>query len=68
MLARAQALIDKGDFAGSVQQIETLQGAPRDAFSAWLADARARLGADDVVKRLEATLLASMGAPNKAQN
>ncbi len=67
VLARAQALIDKGDFAGSVQQIETLQGAPRDAFSAWLADARARLGADDVVKRLEATLLASMGAPNKAQ-
>ncbi len=68
VLARAQALIDKGDLAGSVQQIETLQGAPRDAFSAWLADARARLGADDVVKRLEATLLASVGAPNKAQN
>ncbi len=69
VLARAQALIDKGDLAGAVQQIETLQGAPRDAFAAWLADAHARLGADDVVKRLEATLLASVGgAPNKAQN
>ena len=69
VIARAQALIDKGDLAGAVQQIETLQGASRDAFAAWLADARARLSADDVVKRLEATLLASVGgAPNKAQN
>ena len=69
VLARARTLIDKGDLAGSVQQIETLQGAPRDAFAAWLADAHARLGADDVVTRLEATLLASVGAaPNKAQN
>ena len=69
VLARAEALLDKGDLAGSVQQVATLDGAPLQAFSVWLDQARARLGADDVVKRLEATLLASVGsAPNKAQN
>ena len=36
VLARAEALLDKGDLAGSVKQVETLQGGPRDAFSTWL--------------------------------
>jgi hypothetical protein len=52
-----------------VKQVETLQGGPRDAFSAWLDPARARLAADDVMTKLEATLLASAGsAPEKAQD
>lgn len=69
VLARAEALLDKGDLAGAVKQVETLQGGPRDAFSAWLDPARARLAADDVMTKLEATLLASAGsAPEKAQD
>jgi hypothetical protein len=69
VLARAEALLDKGDLAGAVKQVETLQGGPRDAFSAWLDPARARLAADVVMTKLEATLLASAGsAPEKAQD
>ncbi len=69
VLARAEALLDKGDLAASVKEVATLDGAPLQAFSVWLDQARARLGADDVVKRLEATLLASAGgAAEKAEN
>jgi hypothetical protein len=69
VLARAEALLDKGDLAGSVKQIETLDGAPREAFSTWLDEAKARLSADAILQRLEATLLASAStAPEKAQD
>jgi hypothetical protein len=69
VLARAEALLDKGDLAGSVKQIEMLDGAPREAFSAWLDEAKARLSADAILQRLEATLLASAStAPEKAQD
>jgi hypothetical protein len=69
VLARAEALLDKGDLTGAVQQIETLAGASRDAFKAWLDDAQARLAADTILQRLEATLLASAStAPEKAQD
>jgi hypothetical protein len=69
VLARAEALLDKGDLAGSVKQIETLDGAPREAFSTWLDEAKARLSADAILQRLEATLLASAStASEKAQD
>lgn len=69
VLARAEALLDKGDLAGSVKQIEMLDGAPREAFSTWLDEAKARLSADAILQRLEATLLASAStAPEKAQD
>jgi hypothetical protein len=69
VLARAEALLDKGDLAAAVKQIETLDGAPREAFKAWLDDAQARLAADAVLQRLEATLLASAsGAQQRAQD
>jgi hypothetical protein len=60
-LARAKAELDKGDLASAVKEIETLDGASRDAFSAWLGQARARLGADEALTRLEGLLLVSMG-------
>jgi hypothetical protein len=68
VLARAEALLGKGDLAGAVKQIETLDGPPREAFKAWLDDAQARLAADTILQRLEATLLASASAPQKAQD
>lgn len=60
-LARASAALDKGDLAGAVKEIETLDGPARDAFSLWLGQARARLGADSILTRLEGVLLVSMG-------
>ncbi len=69
VLARAEALLDKGDLAGAVKQVETLQGAPREAFSGWLDQAHARLAANDIMQRLEASLLASVGGtPQKTQD
>jgi hypothetical protein len=61
VLARAEAALDKGDLAAAVKEVGTLQGAPRDAFSGWLDQARARLGADETLKRLESLLLVSVG-------
>ena len=60
-LARAKAALDKGDLAAAVKEVETLDGAPREAFSAWLGQARARLGADETLTRLEGVLLVSHG-------
>lgn len=65
-LARAKATLDKGDLASAVKEIETLDGAPRDAFSAWLDQARARLSADEALTRLEGLLLVSMGGDEQA--
>ena len=61
VLARAEAVLDKGDLAAAVKEVGTLQGTPRDAFSGWLDQARARLGADETLKRLESLLLVSVG-------
>ena len=36
-------------------------GAAHEAFSAWLGEARARLGADQTLTRLEGVLLVSLG-------
>jgi hypothetical protein len=61
-LARAKAELDKGDLAAAAKDVEMLDGASRDAFSAWLGQAHARLSADETLTRLEGLLLVSMGA------
>ncbi len=61
VLARAEAELDKGNLAGSVAEVDKLQGAQRAAFAGWLDQARARLGADDTLQRLENILLVSLG-------
>jgi hypothetical protein len=60
-LARAKAALDQGELAAAVKDVETLDGATREAFLAWLGEARARLGADQTLTRLEGVLLVSMG-------
>jgi hypothetical protein len=68
VLARAEAALDKGDLATAIKEVGTLQGAPRDAFSGWLDQARARLDADEILKRLESLLLVSVsGGSEPAQ-
>ena len=66
-LARAKAALDQGDLAAAVKDIETLDGAMREAFSAWLGQARARLGAAETLTRLEGVLLVSMGGDGQQQ-
>jgi hypothetical protein len=68
VLARAEAALDKGDLATAVKEVGTLQGAPRNAFSGWLDQARARLDAEETLKRLESLLLVSVsGGAEPAQ-
>jgi hypothetical protein len=47
--------------AAAAKEVETLDGARREAFTPWLAQAHARLGADQTLARLEGLLLVSMG-------
>ena len=60
-LTRAKADLSKGKLAESMKEVETLDGAPRTAFAAWLDQARTRLDAEDELKRLEGRLLVSVG-------
>jgi hypothetical protein len=61
VLARADAKLEANDLAGSVAEVETLEGTPRAHFADWLKQAHARLDADHVLKRLEGLLLVSVG-------
>ena len=63
-----QAQLEQGDLAAAVKEVETLQGAPREAFASWLDQAQARLAADETLQRLQSLLLVSLGgggAPNQ---
>ena len=66
-LARAKAALDQGGLAAAVKDVETLDGAAHEAFSAWLGEARARLGADQTLTRLEGVLLVSLGDVGQQQ-
>jgi hypothetical protein len=59
-LARAKAALDNGDLAAAVKHVESLEGAPREAFATWLGQARARLSAGEILTKLEGVLLVSM--------
>ncbi len=61
VLARAAAKLKQGDFAAMVKEVETLTGAQETAFATWLDQARARLGANATLQRLQNTLLVSLG-------
>lgn len=61
VLARAEADLAQGRLAETVKEVETLEGPSRAALSVWLDQARARLSADETLKRLENILLVSVG-------
>ncbi len=61
VLARAGAKLEQGDLGAAVNEVETLQRAPREAFTKWLDAAKARLGAEVTLQRLQNILLVSLG-------
>ncbi|HLI10269.1 MAG TPA: uroporphyrinogen-III synthase [Alphaproteobacteria bacterium] len=61
VLARAETLVHKGDLAAAANLLGSLKGAPAKAVAPWLADARARLAADDALKTLAARAIARLG-------
>lgn len=65
-LARAKSALNNDDLAVAVREVETLQGKPREAFSSWLGEARARLAAAETLTRLEGALLISLSGEAEA--
>ncbi len=61
VLARAAAKLDQGDLAAAVKEVETLKGAPHEAFAGWLDQAKARLSAEATLQHLQSLLLVSLG-------
>ncbi|MEQ8934700.1 MAG: hypothetical protein RIE56_02780, partial [Amphiplicatus sp.] len=57
IVSRAEDRLDKDMLAAAVTELEALPPPASDAFSQWLADARARLAADQAVMDLNAALL-----------
>jgi hypothetical protein len=51
-VARAEAALDKGDLGAAVAEPGQLEGRAAEAAAGWLAQARARLGADQAVAQL----------------
>jgi len=67
VLARAGAKLEQGDLSAAVKEVETLQGAPREAFAKWLDAAHARLDADVTLQRLQNILLVSLGGSGSVE-
>jgi uroporphyrinogen-III synthase len=66
--ARAEARLGAGDLAGAVAELETLTGPPAAAAETWLDDARARLQAESVLRRLHAHVIGQIprgGGPSE---
>ncbi len=59
-LALAERRLDEGDLAGAVRALSALSGPPAEAAAAWLADARARLAAEEAVDGLQALAIAGL--------
>ena len=60
VLARAGARLDRGDLAGAVAELAALQGRSADAVAPWLAEAQARLAADQALETIGARAIARL--------
>ncbi len=65
VLARASAKLYKGDLAAAVTEVQMLQGPPAKIFANWLDEAKARLEARAILRRLQNILLVTLG-PDEA--
>ena len=68
MLARAEAALTKGDIAQAVAEVEQIQGPAATVAAPWLAQAQARVAADQAASRLsELTLSRLTGGEEQPQ-
>ncbi len=66
-LARAQAGLDRGDFAAAVREAGSVTGAAAMALQPWLKDAEARLEVDRTVADMNARIVQALAAPLSAE-
>jgi hypothetical protein len=57
-VARAEALLEAGDLAGAIAELNQLEGEPKTQVTPWLEKATARLQADEALATLAAQLIA----------
>jgi len=60
--SRAEAMLAEGDLGAAVAEIAKLDGPAAAVLAGWLADARARLAAEDGIAELTGEALARVGA------
>lgn len=68
VVARAEAGLKESNLALAVQELETLQGPAADVAAGWLADARARLAANQAAQQLGARAIALLNAAAGGQS
>jgi hypothetical protein len=64
VLARAETELKQAALTEAVKEIETLSGPSRQAMEQWLGEARARISAEETLKRMEIALLKSLAGTN----
>jgi hypothetical protein len=57
-VARAEALLEAGDLAGAIAELNQLEGEPKTQVTPWLEKATTRLQADEALAALAAQLIA----------
>lgn len=62
VVGRAQAAILRGDLAAALGELDFLSPGPAEAARSWIAEARARQGADKALSQLTAQAVALAGA------
>lgn len=62
IIARAHAALAHSDLGGAVHELDRLQGPAAQAAQMWMADAKARLTADQLVDEWTAQAVAAVGA------
>jgi hypothetical protein len=67
ILARAEHKLGTGELSASIAEVETLKGAAADALAPWLAEARAKLAADDALTRAESKILTALGGEDQVK-
>ncbi|MBK1837543.1 hypothetical protein JHL17_08970 [Azospirillum sp. YIM B02556] len=60
VVARAEAALDAGNLAKAVEELSALQGPAAQTAAPWLADAKARLAADQAARQLNDRAIALM--------
>ncbi len=68
IVARAENLLQSGQLAGAIREMETLPDSTRSAASEWLDRARARKDSDEALASLNADLIAEIEASPETGN
>jgi len=67
ILARAELRLKTGDIAAAIRETAQLEGPAAEALQPWLAEAKARIAADETLTQLEATLISALGTVERAK-